>query len=554
MAKKKTKKVTKKAKKKVGKRKVKTRPVRKASKKKAMRRKSRPVRKVAKKKAMRRKVKARPKKTVKKSTIERLRKKASAKKASAKKTQPSKRFQSESRVRPTSVKGERTKSSSKPSESRRNIETWRKEFQKKNGRLPTTAEIKREYRRMLSERAVTRPGGRSGSRSGSRSGGRIRPPSVKGESTTIDPNKGRYRPPKTKGERFDPRKRPTGRETGKALVKYRGGVPAKYQKPVVAAAKKASASPAAAKNLWERAKGRKGKLGLILSALGLGAVGYNAFRKRMKKIAESPGETTGGQRVDQTLSGPIQSVQEKSAGEGDRTTRTKRPSRSLIKGSKRPQPRPSKSSSKLHSDRVVVGRKEYDRIRKARMALPTVVPKKSGSRRGMTGEEVAIATFATAIAGHVPGLYKTADQISGFLGKNLKPLGMAGISAGIVYLIANYLASRRKGTSSAVGKGLVKAKKFISSGSKAKVGEEDRVRSPRARPVKKALHKGGSATRAKALRRDRIRGETPRKKVPKMFVEKKSRFDEMKKQPSLLKKKKKTFKKGEIYRRPWSGV
>lgn len=78
----------------------------------------------------------------------------------------------------------------------------------------------------------------------------------------------------------------------------------------------------------------------------------------------------------------------------------------------------------------------------------------------ITGEEAFIAAAATAIGGQVPGLYKTAENIAGFLGKNLRPLGLAGLAGGATYAIATYLSRRRQGRSLWEGKKVVdRAKK-----------------------------------------------------------------------------------------------
>ncbi len=88
-----------------------------------------------------------------------------------------------------------------------------------------------------------------------------------------------------------------------------------------------------------------------------------------------------------------------------------------------------------------------------------------GGSDGIQAREAAAAAFATAIAGQVPGINKTANDISGFLGKNLKPLGMAGLAAGSVYLIAKALARHRKGSgpkaSTKVSRGMAALRKPV---------------------------------------------------------------------------------------------
>lgn len=87
-----------------------------------------------------------------------------------------------------------------------------------------------------------------------------------------------------------------------------------------------------------------------------------------------------------------------------------------------------------------------------------------GSPEGVTAKEAAVAAAATAIAGQVPGINRTAHDIAGFLGKNLRPLGLAGIAAGSVALIAKELAAHRKGKDSPTRSGIRKGMDYLKGG------------------------------------------------------------------------------------------
>ena len=109
----------------------------------------------------------------------------------------------------------------------------------------------------------------------------------------------------------------------------------------------------------------------------------------------------------------------------------------------------------------------------------------------ITGQEAFIAAAATAIAGQVPGIYNTAHSISGFLGKNLRPLGLAGLAGGATWLIAKYLSSHRKGTK------MFGADKVVS---RSKNPPPRKPSGPSRRPTVGMYKKGMSKRRSRALR------------------------------------------------------
>ena len=102
--------------------------------------------------------------------------------------------------------------------------------------------------------------------------------------------------------------------------------------------------------------------------------------------------------------------------------------------------------------KVATKRQAYSKVAKPETLRATkerLKQRRAGKQTGnkfITGEEAAVASFATVLASKVPGIHRTAKDIAGFLGKNLRPLGMAGLAAGSVWAISRYLASRRKGT------------------------------------------------------------------------------------------------------------
>ena len=63
----------------------------------------------------------------------------------------------------------------------------------------------------------------------------------------------------------------------------------------------------------------------------------------------------------------------------------------------------------------------------------------------LTSNEQFVATAATIVGSQVPAVAKTAKEITAFLGKNLQPLGLAGLGAGAAVAIGKYLASKRTG-------------------------------------------------------------------------------------------------------------
>ena len=88
---------------------------------------------------------------------------------------------------------------------------------------------------------------------------------------------------------------------------------------------------------------------------------------------------------------------------------------------------------------------------------------------GIQAKEAAIAGFATILAGQVPGVAKTADSIAGVLGRNLKSLGLAGLGAGTVYLIAKELAAHRKSKPSPTATGIRKGLKALKGDNKKRM-------------------------------------------------------------------------------------
>ena len=102
--------------------------------------------------------------------------------------------------------------------------------------------------------------------------------------------------------------------------------------------------------------------------------------------------------------------------------------------------------------KVATKRQAYSKVAKPETLRATkerLKQRRAGKQTGnkfITGEEAAVASFATVLASKVPWIHRTAKDIAGFLGKNLRPLGMAGLAAGSVWAISRYLASRRKGT------------------------------------------------------------------------------------------------------------
>ena len=217
---------------------------------------------------------------------------------------------------------------------------------------------------------------------------------------------------------------------GKELIKY-----VKQQKPAVRL------------KWWERLlRSRKGKLGI---AAALGAGGIAMVKRDIEKIKSQ-------------IKAPVRKTEAKKEttyvpGEGPMT-----------KGKAADIPKP-KAPAKETPKKVKKSVAKAKRIgpEKAVIAPQTArkmhtLRQRHGITRGgdITGEEAFIAAAATAIGGQVPGIYKASESIAGFLGKNLQPLGLAGLAGGATYAIARYLSRRRQGKDLWTGKDYVdRAKK-----------------------------------------------------------------------------------------------
>ena len=305
--------------------------------------------------------------------------------------------------------------------------------------------------------------------------------------------------------------------TGKELIKYPGGnvphkkggalVPAgkvkthptKYDKPrqvakamsgstvdkAFAKAKNAGLKPKKGegkKSFLKRVmKTRKGQMALGALTLGGATVGglYALLKGKKEKpmAGKKPYKDYGKQFVPEAPAkkkAPVAKVEEAPAAKAPAKTaatpKAAAPARTV-----RPQVVRQKPISEGVGKRVMALRQRHN------------IPR-GGS---ITGQEAFIAAAATAIAGQVPGIYNTAHSISGFLGKNLRPLGLAGLAGGATWLIAKYLSSHRKGTK------MFGADKVVS---RSKNPPPRKPSGPSRRPTVGMYKKGMSKRRSRALR------------------------------------------------------
>ena len=196
------------------------------------------------------------------------------------------------------------------------------------------------------------------------------------------------------------------------------------------------------------AKKFKGKMkGVALGVAGLAAMG-EATRRYLKGDKKEEAPKT-----------------EKKTGKSDIFDRVGSKTREKLGQKAAPAPKTApkvapKAAPKAKQSPVVSGKETVVRFKPL---APTVRRRIKAAESGgdIQGKEVAIAAAATALAGQVPGLNRTANDIAGFLGKNLAPLGLAGIAAGSVWLIAKELAAHRKGKSGPSAKGIRKGLDMI---------------------------------------------------------------------------------------------
>ena len=219
------------------------------------------------------------------------------------------------------------------------------------------------------------------------------------------------------------------------------------------------------------AKTKRGKLALAAAGIGAvaGAIGLTGGKK--KKASAEPVRT----EVEEKAPEPMAKAPEKAPEKAPQTAPKAKPGAKVATKApvvKAKTVKPQRISGRA-GERVMKLRQRYN--------IPS-----GGS---ITGEEAFVAAAATAIGGQVPGLYKTADQIAGFLGQNLKPLGLAGLAGGATYVIARYLSRRRRGQSF-LGEG----RDIVRRAKTQKSAPSGRAR----RPATSMYKKGVSAKRKRA--------------------------------------------------------
>jgi len=154
------------------------------------------------------------------------------------------------------------------------------------------------------------------------------------------------------------------------------------------------------------------------------------------------------------------------------------------KAGKKPAPKttpPKKTPPKKTPPKKTAPGKKSPVVRGKDVAVTSKIPRvnvykakldaasKMKGPEGVQAKEAAIAGFATILAGQVPGVARTADSIAGVLGRNLKSLGLAGLGAGTVYLIAKELAAHRKSKPSPTATGIRKGLKALKGDNKKRM-------------------------------------------------------------------------------------
>jgi len=259
---------------------------------------------------------------------------------------------------------------------------------------------------------------------------------------------------------------------GKALMKTPGMAVAKTPK-TAKAGKKGPTLPAqayadmdpgkGAPSPGARGRGEKAKLTSELRKKRLARAAALRAKKakglKLKKAGKIGALAAGGAYIASKMLGDRKKEGQKKPS--DTPERAQVPEQGTEKAGPRQDPSIGKKDGQNRNQRV--GQRAAEEMQRAPVAkAATVKPERVNPQAGqrvralrqrhniakggnITGEEAFVSAAATAIAGQVPGIYNTADKIAGFLGNNLKPLGLAGLAGGATYVIARYLAARRTG-------------------------------------------------------------------------------------------------------------
>ena len=115
----------------------------------------------------------------------------------------------------------------------------------------------------------------------------------------------------------------------------------------------------------------------------------------------------------------------------------------VARGKKRTTKRTTKSNVRKVSPRTVGKSGVQAKGSQLQGRDREVMSAKAGGRR-IRNDELLMGAIATGVAASVPEVYKTADKITGWLGPNLKRLGLVGLSAGAIYGISKLIASKRE--------------------------------------------------------------------------------------------------------------
>jgi len=207
----------------------------------------------------------------------------------------------------------------------------------------------------------------------------------------------------------------------------------------------------------KRRLGRKGKAGLLIGgglALAEGARRLFGGKKEQKKPVRT--EKPGGKSA--LFDRQSKKIQEKM---GKKAPVAKKP----VQAAKKPMPK-TKKSPIVRGKEAALKRPTVNVYSPQRKRLDAAMAMKGNE--GIQAKEAAIAGFATVLASQVPGINRTANDIAGVLGKNLKSLGLAGLGAGTVYLIAKELAAHRKQKPSPTASGIRKGLDALKGDNKGK--------------------------------------------------------------------------------------
>ena len=280
-----------------------------------------------------------------------------------------------------------------------NMEAWRDNFRKRYGRWPTKEELK--ARKNLKPQAVMKTG----------------------KKLPTTPRQ------KTKTGKHYPIAKRKGTAVGSTLPDLAKKASKKTGKKVSADALKKMAKKGSRKSL----------IGLIGAAAAAALLGTYFANRGDKKAKVKP---------------PIKGKKPVTAPVFDDEGKKQVPKEKLPKGKKK-APLTKKDADvrfgkgrgkKAGAKGVKTKFAKPESVQQAKARLRTGKSKVRGGKGFITGGEAATAAFATTLASKVPGIHKTANSIAGFLGKRLKPLGLAGLAAASVYAIAKALAAHRKGT------------------------------------------------------------------------------------------------------------